>query len=98
MESARVVHYLELLDIRSRAARRDARISGAVFLISLLSFFALGMTGRLPELGIWVFSAMLVAFGFSFVLTSARLEMLKQARELAENLLPTAGRGILEQD
>lgn len=98
MEHDRVAHYLALLEIRYRTARRDAYLSSSVFLISLLSFFALGMMGYLTGLGVWVVSALLIVFGVSFVLTITRLEMIGQARELAENLLPTSQPGISERD
>ena len=89
MEKRDIGRYLDLLEIRYRAARRDAFIIGTVFVLSLLSFFALGMTGGVTGLGLWVASAMLIAFGFAFISAIVRLETIRAVSELVRHLLPT---------
>lgn len=87
MDPNRITAYLALLKIRRRAARRDAIIAGAAFVLFLGLFFLLGMTGQLINLGVWAASAMVLSLGLGSIFTLTRLETIKAVSELAEHLV-----------
>lgn len=87
MDKRHISSYLGLLEIRHRAARRNTFIVGAIFTLSLLSFFALGMIGKIRGLELFVASAILIAFGLSFISALIRLETIKAVSEFARRFL-----------
>ena len=87
MEQHPIDPYLGLLEIRLRATRRNAYITGSIFTVALLSFFLLGMIGSLHGLEIFVASALLIAFALSFIAALMRLEIAKALNEFASVFL-----------
>ena len=80
-------NYLALLTIRRAGRRRDTVIVGGVFIVSSIAVIALGMLDRLSGRSMYFIAAMVVSFGFAFLKTSVRLEIIKGSMELIENLL-----------
>lgn len=78
--------YLGLLEIRLRAGQRNTWVAGSAFMLGMASFFLLGMIGALQGLEVFVASAILIAFGFSFLSTLMRVEALKAVQEFARSL------------
>ena len=87
MASKELENYLALLTIRRAGKRRDMYIAGGIFIISFLSMIALGMLDRLSGRSMYFIAAMVVSFGFAFLTSWVRLEIIKGSMELIENLL-----------
>jgi hypothetical protein len=83
MESAgQLGQYGSLLRIRQDGRRRDARLSGAAFLISLLVTIGWGMVSEEPGRSLYILAGLMVALGLSFVRAWVRLEMINSTLEL----------------
>lgn len=78
--------HIALLQIRQKARRRDALLTGAVFLIAILATVGMGLLGALRGRELYLLMGLLVAFGVSFLMIWVRLENIKSAIELAEAL------------
>jgi hypothetical protein len=78
--------YTSLLRIRQTARRRDARITGGVFLMSVLATMALGLLGDLSGRAVYLLMGILIAFGVSFLMAWVRLEIVTSNLELATYL------------
>lgn len=87
MVSNKLENYLTLLTIRQAAKRRDTVFIGGIFLISLTSMIALGMLDRLTGRSLYLAAAVVICFGFAFLTTWVRLEIIKGSIELIDNLL-----------
>jgi hypothetical protein len=87
MSKIEIKSYLELLEIRHRAARRNTLVIGTVFIISLFAFFALGMIGRIEGLELFVISSILVSFALGFISSLIKLEIIKAVREFGNTLI-----------
>ena len=87
MSKMAIKSYLELLEIRHRAVRRNMLVIGTVFIISLVAFFTLGMIGRMEGLEIFVISPILVSFALGFLSSLIRLEIIKAVREFGDTLI-----------
>ena len=87
MASQKIADYLALLVIRRTAKRRDAMVTGTVFLVSFLAMFALGMLGRLTGRSLYLAVGMVTAFGFAYLTAMVKLETLKGNIELVDNFL-----------
>ncbi len=74
--------YAGLLRIRQRARRRDARLSGGAFLISILATIGSGLLNEDLGRSIYLLLGLTLAFGLSFVMIWVRLEIIKAALEL----------------
>lgn len=74
--------YAEILRIRQRARRRDAVITGAVFLGSVLATLALGLLSRLEGREIYLILINLLAFGAGFLVSWVRLEIINNSLAL----------------
>lgn len=79
-----MTQYITLLRIRQKGRRRDVRISGGVFLISILVTVALGLVGRLDGRENYLLMGLLIALGVSFFMSWVRLEILMSTLELAD--------------
>jgi len=79
--------YLALLTIRRAGRRRDVYIAGGIFIISFLSMSVLGMLDRLSERSMIIIAAIVFCFGFAYLTSWVRLEIIKGSIELIENLL-----------
>jgi len=92
MVSNKLENYIALLTI-SRAARlRDTVIIGGIFLISFISMIALGMLDRLTGRSLYLVTTMVVCFGFGYLTTWVKLDIIKGSIELIDNLLLMNGR------
>ena len=91
MVSNKLENYLTLLTIRRAARRRDMVVAGGIFLISLISMIALGMLDRLTGRSFYLVAAMVVVFGFNYLMTWMKFEIIKGSIELIDNLLPMNG-------
>jgi hypothetical protein len=87
MSKTAIKSYLELLEIRHRAARRNMLVIGTVFIISLFAFFVLGMMGRMEGLELFVVSFILVSFALGFISSLIRLETINAVREFGNTLI-----------
>jgi hypothetical protein len=74
--------YSSLLEIRQKARRRDAIISGSVFLIAVLATIALGLLDRLQGRSIYLVFGLILAFGLGYMQIWVRLEIINAFREL----------------
>lgn len=86
MSSSRLGDYLELLKIRQAARRRDMLISAGIFLVTFISFIALGLLGGLTGRSVYLVGALIVAFGIGALTAWVRLEIINGTIELIENL------------
>lgn len=94
MIANKLENYLTLLTIRRAAGRRDVTILGGTFTVSFISMIAFGMLDRLSGRALYFVTAMVVVFGFAYLTTWVKLEIIKGSIELIENLrLMNAGRG-----
>jgi hypothetical protein len=74
--------YASLLEIRQRAARRDAIITGGIFSIAVLATIALGLLDKLQGRSVYVVLGLLLAFGLGYIQIWVRLEIINASREL----------------
>jgi hypothetical protein len=81
-------HYLALLRIRQRAARRDAIIIRWLFLVSPLASFASGFLGYLTSPGFYIVAIVLIAQGAGYLTAWTRLHTAEALIELVAALLP----------
>jgi len=79
--------YLEILEIRRNAARRNMLLTGTIFILSLLALIAFGMLGRLERLELYLISPILIAFGFGFISFQIKYETTKAVIELGIELV-----------
>lgn len=87
MNSTTITTYADLLEIKYKAAHRNATISGAVFILALAAFFTLGMLGELTGLELFVMAAFLIAFAFALIASLIRRETLAGMRQLCSLLI-----------
>jgi hypothetical protein len=87
MTSSELENYLTLLTIRRAGKRRDTLITGGIFWVSFVAIIALGMLDRLAGRSLYLTTAMTVLFGFAYLMTWVRLEIIKGSIDLIENLL-----------
>ena len=86
MTSNRLEDYLELLIIRQAARRRDMVISGGIFLVSFISFIAIGLLGGFVGRSVYLVGALIVVFGIISLTAWVRLTVISSNIELLENL------------
>ena len=83
MEKSKISSYAKLLDIRLKAYRRNVTIAGAVFIITLATFFTLGMLELMHnQREIFLVGLLLVFFGISFIAAFVRYEIVKNTVDL----------------
>jgi uncharacterized membrane protein len=80
-------NYLALLTIRRAGRRRDTIIVGGIFIVSFIAVIALGMLDRFNGRSLYFVAAMVACFGFGYLTTWVRFEIIKGTMELIENLL-----------
>lgn len=79
-------NYLALLTIRRAAGRRDTIFIGGIFIVSFIATIALGMFDRLSGRSLYFVTAMVVIFGFAYLTTWVKLQIINGSIELIENL------------
>ncbi len=82
--SDQLSQYTTLLRTRQKARRRDALISGGVFLVSVLVTIALGLLSELQGREIYLIMGLVITFGLSFIMIWVRLEIIKSTLEFAD--------------
>jgi len=87
MTSSELENYLTLLTIRRAGKRRDTYIAGGIFWVSFAAMIAFGMLDRLTGRSLYLTAAMTVVFGIGYLTIWVKLEIIKGAIELIENLL-----------
>jgi len=87
MSPTKVENYLELLKIRQTAEKRKVNILGGIFIISFVLLIALGMLEKLNGRSLFLVTSMIVPFGFAFISTWVRLEIIKGSIEMINTLL-----------
>lgn len=80
--------YLALVEIRLRAARRNARIAGAVLIAALALFFFIGLTGSFGQRELIISVTLLGTLALGFVSSRSRVEALQAVTELGQVLNP----------
>lgn len=84
MTNPPITSYIHSLDIRMNVYRRNAIITGSVFLIALFTFFTMGMLEILNnQREIYLSALVLVFIGLSFIIALMRYECVKSVNELA---------------
>ena len=91
MKDSDLKSYLNILEIRLQAARRNMRLIGLIFILSLLAFFAFGILGRLEGLELYVISPILVAFALGYIHSLIKYETTKVLHELVDKLAQEGG-------
>lgn len=86
MMSNKLEDYLELLIIRQAARRRDMVIFGGIFLVSFITFIAVGLLGGLAGRSAYLTGAMIVVLGIGALTAWVRLTVISGTIELIENL------------
>ena len=86
MIASKLENYRALLLIRRAGRRRDLFIAGGIFLVSFSATIALGLLDRLDGRSVYLITAMVVAFGFSYLTTWVKLEVIKGLIDLIENV------------
>lgn len=87
MGNSPISAYIELLEIRLSACRRNLIISGGAFLIAFLGFFAVAMLDLLGNArSIYLSVLLLVFLGISSISGLIRFEIVNNALELARVL------------
>ena len=87
MATNKLENYLALLTIRRAAGRRDTIFMGGIFIIFFIATIALGMLDRLSGRSLYFVTAMVVVFGFNYLTSWVRFEIIKGSIELIDNLL-----------
>lgn len=87
MVSKKLENYVALLAVRQAARQRDIAIIGGIFIVSLMSMVALGMLDQLSGRALYLVAAIVIVFGFAYISTWVRLEIIKGSMELIDNLL-----------
>jgi 4-hydroxybenzoate polyprenyltransferase len=82
-------NYLTLLTIRRAARRRDAAIIGGVFVVSFMAMIALGMLDQLSGRSLYLVTALVVTFGFAYLRSWVRLQIINGSIDLIDNLQPS---------
>ena len=79
--------YLKTLEIRRCAARRNMLLTGTIFFLSLLAFFALGMLGHLESLELFLITPILVAFALGYITSQIKYQTTKSVIALGFELV-----------
>jgi hypothetical protein len=74
--------YRSLLRIRQKARRRDVRLSGGVFLVSVLITIGLGLLNEELGRSIYLLGGVILASGLSYLTVWVRLEIINSTLEL----------------
>lgn len=86
MNLKRTENYLSLLLIRMSARQRDSFIIGGVFWISFITMIILSLIDQLTGKSLIIVGALVVVFGFTYLMVWVRLEMIRNMLELIENI------------
>ena len=87
MVTNKIENYLSLLNIQRAGKRRETYIIGAVFLIFFVAMFITELLDKSSGRFMYLDFVMIAGFGFSFLTTWVRFEIIKGSIELIENLL-----------
>jgi hypothetical protein len=86
--SERIQNYLSILEIRQKSRRWNVTILGGVFLVSILTFLAIGLVIGLSGRSVVLITGVNIALGLGLILAWVRLEIVRSSIELLKNLQP----------
>lgn len=78
--------YSALLQIRQSAFRRNAAITGVIFLIAVLGTFAFGLLGSLNGKALYLVGAIVLLFGIGFLQAWVKHEIVSSLIDFVGNL------------
>lgn len=85
MNLQRTENYLSLLLIRKIARQRDSLIIGGVFWTSFIAMIFLSLIEQISGKPQIIVGALVVVFGFSYLMVWVRLELIRNTIDLIEN-------------
>lgn len=91
-DPAQLEHYASLLEIRRAAGRRDATITGALFLLAALASFASSLLAQQPARTSVIPSAVTLALGIGYLTTWVRYQIAVASAEVVETVIRSASR------
>ena len=86
MDATKIEQYLSLLAIRENGKRRETYFLGAVFLTSFIALIILGLIDHLNGKSMLLVAALVVVFGFSYLTSWIKLEMIRNSVDLLHNI------------
>ena len=86
MATNRIENYLAQLTIRRTARRRDTKISGGIFAVFFLAMIVLAVRGQLLGSLVHLVPALVAIFGFAYLTTWVKFQIINGSIELIENL------------
>ncbi len=86
MEPTKLDSSRALLAIRQAGRRRDTYIAATVFVLAFVSVITLSLLDYLARRELVLVIALTAVFGMSFIMAWVRLEIVKAAIELIDNL------------
>lgn len=84
--SNQLEQYAELLRIRQAGGLRNTRITGGIFLVSMLGFVAYGLIAEPIGRSVYLSAAIIATLGLGYITTWVRLEITKNTLELVERI------------
>jgi hypothetical protein len=79
-------NYAALLRIRYEAGRRNTAITGILFLLSVMGFFANGLLGDPSDRATILIGILVLALGLTYLTTWVRLEIARSLIECVDHL------------
>jgi hypothetical protein len=76
--------YARLLKTRERARRRNGRLIGSAFTLSVVATLALGMLDQLSGRTVYLVSGLIIAFGIGYLHNLMRLEIVLGSLEMLD--------------
>ena len=86
--SDRIQNYLSLLEIRQKSGRWNVSILGGVFIVLILATLAIGLVTGLSGRSVYLITGVDVVLGLGFMAAWVRLEIVRSAIDLLNNLQP----------
>ena len=86
--SDRIQNYLSLLEIRQKSRRWNVSILGGVFIVLILATLAIGLVTGLSGRSVYLITGVDVVLGLGFMAAWVRLEIVRSAIDLLNNLQP----------
>lgn len=86
--SVRIQNYLSILEIRQRSRRWNVIVSGGVFVVILLATLSVGLVSGLGDRSVYMIAGVDIVLGLVFIMAWVRLEIVRGAIDLLNNLQP----------
>lgn len=85
-DSDQISSYLALLKTRQAGQKRTAQITGAFFVLSILTLLGFGLVNGLGGREIYLLAGLNIVLGISFLMAWVRLEVISQTIELLTSI------------